>query len=129
MTSPMPRVHRWRSPMPFASRRDNPPQVFPEAGIGNGHALRILDGDRVASRRPQYAEGHRDTMIPARIDRSRKLLRARSHSHSIRQLLRFCSDRTKVLHDGIDAVALLDPELRRAADLEIDSCSGGQTGQ
>src|SRR5256885_12816237 len=129
MTSPMPRAHRWRSPMPFAARRDNPAQVFPEPGIGNGHALRILDGDPVPGRRPQYAEGHRDTMIPAWIYRSRKLLRARSHSHSIRQLLRLCSDRTKVLHDGVDAVALLDPELRRAGDLEIDGGGGSQTGQ
>src|SRR5205085_750521 len=129
MTSPMPRVHRWQSPMPFASLRDNPAQVFPEAWIGNGHALRLLYGDPVPGRRPQYAEGHRDTMIPAWIDRSGKLLRACSHSHSIRQLLRFCSDRTKVLHDGVDAVALLDPKLRRAGDLEIDGGGGGQTGQ
>src|SRR5437764_5077142 len=68
-------------------------------------------------------------MIPAWIDRSGKLLRACSHSHSIRQLLRFCSDGAKVLHDGIDAVALLDPKLRRAGDLEIDGGGGGQTGQ
>src|SRR2546423_7400120 len=103
----------------------HPAQVLPEAWVGYGYAVRILDLDAIAGGGGENTERHCDAVITPRIDHARQLLAPGPHTQTIGQLVDLGSNRAEILDDGGNAIALLNPQLGCAADFEFDASAGG----
>src|ERR1700722_8805646 len=112
---PTPPGRRSRSPFARRSTGDLVERT-PERRIRHGHAVRVVDLDRVAAAAAEDRESHRDTVIAVRDDPPAQWGVTAAYYHPIRSLLDLGSDRTEVRDRGGDAVALFYPELLGARD-------------
>src|ERR1019366_2105684 len=82
-------------------------EVGPKSGIGDFHAIAVIDIYRVARKRREDSERHGYAVISLGDHLSGKKFPAGTHNESIGQLTRIGADSLQVADNGRDSVALL----------------------
>src|SRR5665647_2965314 len=102
-------------------------EVCPKSGIRDSDAIAVVDIDGIPRKCAKHTERHGDPMIALGNHTSRKDRLPRGNNKSIWKLFDGCTDRPQVAHHCRNAVALLDPELRRVANLEAHARARSDT--